>query len=73
MWLQGWKGSLGFRFENPTVPPKYIEYGVYGDRIIMYPKPYFIHLRGTVRYLGSGKLFRSTACPVQRGDISLQG
>ena len=28
---------------------KYIEYGVYGDLIVIYPKPYSIYLRGTVR------------------------
>ena len=30
------------------VPLKYIEYGVYGDLIIIYPKPYSIYLRGTI-------------------------
>ena len=29
------------------VPLKYIEHGAYGDLIIMYPKPYSIHFRGT--------------------------
>ena len=40
-------------FRHPTflgiVPLKYIEYGVYGDVIITYPKPYSIYLRGTIR------------------------
>ena len=27
---------------NPIVPLKQIEYGVYGDLVIMYPKPYSI-------------------------------
>ena len=27
---------------------KQVEYGVYGNLIIIYPKPYFIHLRGTI-------------------------
>ena len=30
------------------VPLKQIEYGVYGDFIIIYPKPYSIYLRGTI-------------------------
>ena len=34
---------VGYRF-----PLKYIEYGVYGDPIITYPKPYSIYLRGTI-------------------------
>ena len=36
------------------VPRKHIEYWVYGDLIIIYPKPYSIYVRGTV----TGKLFR---------------
>ena len=36
--------GLGFRV---IVPPKWIEYGVYGDLIVICPKPYSIHLRGT--------------------------
>ena len=32
----------------PTVPLKYIQYGVYGDLIIIYPKPYSIYLRETI-------------------------
>ena len=32
-----------------------MEYGVYGDLTIMYPKPYSIYLRGTVEVIkGSG-------------------
>ena len=31
-----------------------IEYGVYGDLIIIYPKPYSIYLRGTIGVRGSG-------------------
>ena len=30
------------------VPLKYIKYGVYGDLITIYPKPYSIYLRGTI-------------------------
>ena len=34
---------------HPIVPYKLIEYGVYGDLlIIVYPKPYSIYLRGTI-------------------------
>ena len=32
----------------PIVPFKSIENGVYGDLIIIYPKPYSIYLRGTI-------------------------
>ena len=32
------------------VPLKWIEYGaVYGDLVIIYPKPYSIYLRGTIK------------------------
>ena len=31
-----------------------MEYGVYGDLFIIYPKPYSIYLRGTI-YWGNGK------------------
>ena len=30
------------------VPLKYIEYGVYGDLVIIYPKPYSIDLPGNI-------------------------
>ena len=30
---------------NPTVPLKWIEYGVYEDRIRMYQEPYSIYLK----------------------------
>ena len=30
------------------VPLTLIEHGVYGDLIIIYPKPYSINLRGTI-------------------------
>ena len=30
------------------VPLKWIEYGVCGDLIVMYPKPYSIYLRGSI-------------------------
>ena len=33
------------------VPLKYIEYGVYGDLIIKYPKPYSIYLRGNIVFV----------------------
>ena len=35
------------------VPLGLIEYGVYGDLIIIYPKPYSIYLRGTIGMLFS--------------------
>ena len=31
-----------------TIPLKYIEYGISGDLIIIYPKPYSIYLRETI-------------------------
>ena len=31
---------------RPIVPLKQIEYGVYGDLIVIYSKPYSIYLRG---------------------------
>ena len=34
------------------VPLKLIEYGVYGDLLKMYPKPYSIYLRGTIASAG---------------------
>ena len=33
---------------NYIVHLKWIEYGVYGDLSIIYPKPHFIYLRGTI-------------------------
>ena len=46
---------FGFREQGlgVVVPLKYIEYGVYGDLIRIYSKPYSIYLRGTriSRYL----------------------
>ena len=35
----------GLRFKSPF---KQIEYGVYGDFILIYPKPYSIYFRGTI-------------------------
>ena len=32
------------------VPLKYIEYGVYGDLIITYQKPYSIYLKGDCKF-----------------------
>ena len=42
------EGGGGLDSPNPTAPLKYIEYGVYGDLIIIYPKPYSIYLWGTI-------------------------
>ena len=33
---------------NDTVPLEKLEYGVYGDLLVIYPKPYSIYLRGTL-------------------------
>ena len=37
------------------VPPKYIDYGVYGDLTIIHPKPYSIYLRGTIAGIKGGR------------------
>ena len=39
-------GYIGF-----IVPLKWIDYGVYADLILIYPKPYSIYLRGTIGFL----------------------
>ena len=36
------------RTHKRIVPFKYIEHGVYGDLIIIYPKPYSIYLTGGI-------------------------
>ena len=36
------------------VPLKSIEYRVYGDLIMTYPKPYSIYLRETIEFRGAG-------------------
>ena len=56
------KGALELRAQGSgfIVLLKQIEYGVYGDLIIIYPKPYSIYLRGTIE-------FRVMAC----GEIML--
>ena len=49
--------------QESIVPLKYVECGVYGDLIMIYPKPYSIYLRGTVGLrvlsLGLGFLWSS--------------
>ena len=45
-----WHWRLGSAF---IIPLKQIEYGVYGDLVIMYPKPYSIYSRGDYRGLGT--------------------
>ena len=37
-----------------------IEYGVYGDLIIIYPKPYSIYLRGIIMLLTAGMDYMCT-------------
>ena len=50
-----WAPARGFRVQGTRfrvrVPLRYIEYWVYGDLITIYPMPYSIDLRGTVRGL----------------------
>ena len=45
-------GLFEWKLHGPRLPQpspfKYIEYGVYGDLIIIYPKPYSIYLRRTI-------------------------
>ena len=36
------------------VPLKNLEYGVFGDLVIIYPKPYPIYVRGTIGFRDSG-------------------
>ena len=40
-------GCIGVCLEA-IVPLKQIEYGVDGDLVIIYPKPYSIYLKGTI-------------------------
>ena len=46
---------------------RYIECGVYGDRIVIYPMPCSIYLRGTIRYLGSCMLFQIHGMSCSKG------
>ena len=39
---------MPFLSSKYILPLKYAEYGVYADLITIYPKPYSIHLRGTI-------------------------
>ena len=43
-------GVYGIEGLGSIAPLKYIEYGVYGDLIIIYPKPFSIYLRGTTGF-----------------------
>ena len=47
---------LGFRV---IVPLKWIEYGVYGSLVIIFPKPYSIFLRGLYVFKGCSVFFES--------------
>ena len=49
---------LGYVYVGVIIPLKLIEYGVYGDLIIMYPKPYSIYLRGTILLYSFGSVAR---------------
>ena len=42
------RGKIGTCSCRFIVPIKEIEYGVYGNLILIYPKPYAITLRGTI-------------------------
>ena len=44
-------GKLAYGTSTDYSPLKWIEYGVYGDLFIAYPKPYSIYLTGTVDLL----------------------
>ena len=57
-------------------PLKYIEYGVYGDLVIIYTKPYSIYLRGTkgppgLQQSARGAVMRLTG-PIAIVDISFE-
>ena len=38
----------GYVYIGVIVPLKWIEYGLYGDLIIICPKPYSVYLTGTI-------------------------
>ena len=44
----GYLGMMEKNMEIIILSQKGIEYGVYGNLIIRYPKPYSIYLRGTI-------------------------
>ena len=68
-------GMRSLAWALPIIPLKYIEYGVYGDLVILYPQPYSIYLRGTTdssqKMRLSGTLPR--AASAIRGRSSLAG
>ena len=41
---------LGIYSAKAPLALKQVKYGVYGDLILIYPKPYSIYLRGTIYY-----------------------
>ena len=45
---------------DDIVPLNYIEYGIYGGLIIIYPKPYSIYLRGNIKRLKGHCQFKTT-------------
>ena len=53
------------------VPLKWIEYGVYGDLIIIYPKPYSIYLRGTIGFSVLGFLDSQGASFASRLEFTM--
>ena len=46
-----------------VVPRKSMEYGVYGDLIMRYPKPYSVYLRGTIGVRVAGFHKRTWVAP----------
>ena len=46
----GFKRSWLESRQGFTAPLRQLEYRVYGDLVIIYPKPYSIYLRGTIRF-----------------------
>ena len=56
------------------VPLKYLEYEVYRDLIIIYPKPYSLYLRGSIpSYCSSESKVRCQACAPLGVPSNLRG
>ena len=68
---------MGFRFRVYDIATlQYIEYGVCGDLIPRYPKPYSIYLRGTIDsafYRWLGKAGHTLATLLTNGSFPKEG
>ena len=59
-WFLYWPGQtvlsvISLAGRRVIVPPKYIDYGVYGDLTTIHPKPYSIYFRGTIAGIKGGR------------------